>query len=142
MTDLTQVKAWANEHPLEPAHVDCATAVMLKILDGKCKMNAIEKEVMAHLYQAVKHRPGLKIGEEMDQFIAEAVTQLDDELRDQIYEKRVLAETMISRPVMKAFKAMIRQKGLLNLDTANEKVVSKKLPRAKFKSPQPMLRSF
>jgi len=31
-----------------------------------------------------------------------------------IYEKRVLAETMISRPVMKGFKAMIRQQGLLD----------------------------
>jgi hypothetical protein len=25
----------AQRHPLAPAHVDCATAVMLKILDGK-----------------------------------------------------------------------------------------------------------
>ena len=142
MTDLTNVKAWVDDHLLEPVHVDCATAVMLKILDGKCKMNAIEKEVMADLYQAVKLRPGLKLGEDMDQFIAEAVTRLDDEMRDQIYEKRVLAETMISRPVMKAFKAMIRQKGLFNLDKVNEKVVSKRPPCAKVKIPQPMLKSF
>jgi hypothetical protein len=30
-----------------------------------------------------------------------------------VYEKRVLAETMISRPVMKGFKGMIRAEGLL-----------------------------
>ena len=34
-----QVRQWVLEHPLSPAHVDCATAVMLKILDGKCKMD-------------------------------------------------------------------------------------------------------
>jgi hypothetical protein len=33
-------------------------------------------------------------------------------MKDFIYEKRVLAETARSRPVMKAFKAMIREQGL------------------------------
>lgn len=31
-----------------------------------------------------------------------------------IYEKRLLAETTISRPVMKQFKVFIREHGLLN----------------------------
>jgi hypothetical protein len=31
-----------------------------------------------------------------------------------IYEQRLLAETMLSRPVMKGFKAMIREQGLFN----------------------------
>ncbi len=43
------VRCWVREHPLSPIHVDCATAVMLKILDGKCKMDAEEKLVMALL---------------------------------------------------------------------------------------------
>ena len=33
-------------------------------------------------------------------------------MKNAIYERRVLAETAISRPVMKAFKAMIRAEGL------------------------------
>ena len=33
----------------------------------------------------------------------------DDEIREFVYEKRVLAETMISRPVMKGFKTMLRE---------------------------------
>ncbi|MFD2406831.1 hypothetical protein ACFSVK_15660 [Azorhizophilus paspali] len=51
------VARWAEAHPLSPIHVDCATAVMLKILDGKCKMKPTEKLVMALLYERVKHLP-------------------------------------------------------------------------------------
>lgn len=106
------VATWARAHPLAPAHVDCATAVMLKILDGKCKMSEQERVVMALLYDAVASAPGLRLGPAMHALIHSAQGALDDALREQIYEQRVLAETMISRPVMKAFKAMIRQEGL------------------------------
>ena len=34
-------------------------------------------------------------------------------MREHIYETRVLAETAISRPVMKRFKARLREEGLL-----------------------------
>jgi hypothetical protein len=53
-----EVSAWVRVHPLSASDVDCATAIMLKILDGKCKMGAVDKGVMAHLYDAVKDRPG------------------------------------------------------------------------------------
>jgi len=43
-------------------------------------------------------------------------------MREHIYEQRVPAETMISRPVMKGFKAMIRAEGLF--DVAHEGTVS------------------
>lgn len=36
----------------------------------------------------------------------------DEAMKNTIYEHRVLAETAISRPVMKTFKAMIRAEGL------------------------------
>ena len=109
-----QVAAWVARHPLSPSDVDCATAVMLKILDGKCKMSRAEKVVMACLYDALKERPGEILGADMHDLIALAGKAADEVLRNLIYEKRVLAETMISRPVMKGFKAMIRQRGLLN----------------------------
>lgn len=86
---------------------------MLKILDGKCKMAAAEKRVMEQLYDEVKALPGLALGEETHRLIATARGLADDGLKDFIYEKRVLAETMITRPVMKGFKAMIRQQALL-----------------------------
>ena len=103
---------WARAHSLSPIHVDCATAVMLKILDGKCKMGAVDKVVMEQLYDAVKDRPGLRLGDEFHTLIASARSDASEALKNFIYEKRVLAETAISRPVMKAFKAMLREQGL------------------------------
>lgn len=108
------VASWVATHDLSPGDVDCVTTVMLKILDGKCKMAEVEKSVMAALYDAVKARPGLRFGHEFHALIAGAHQQMDDTLRNFIYEKRVLAETEVSRPVMKAFKAMIRQQGLFD----------------------------
>ena len=107
-----QIRQWTEAHPFEPIHIDCTTTVMLKILDGKCKMSSAEKSVMELLYDAVKHHPGELFGDEFHTLIATARQQLTEELKNHIYEKRVLAETMLSRPVMKSFKAMIREWGL------------------------------
>lgn len=106
------VPAWVARHPLTASDVDCATAVMLKILDGKCKMGAVEKTVMAALYDVLRGRPGERFGEVEHGLIAMARHGASEALRNTIYEHRVLAETAISRPVMKAFKAMIRAEGL------------------------------
>lgn len=139
MKRYTDVVKWVERNPLDSEHVDCATAVMLKILDGKCKMNVQEKPVMTHLYHAVKHQPGIKLGAEMHRFIAEAERNLDEDMRNAVYEKRVLAETMISRPVMKAFKAMIRRQGLFDDEAGgvsgnNESVGNDGLEVSKLKS--------
>lgn len=111
------IKQWALAHPLDPIHVDCATAVMLKILDGKCKMFPEEKIVMSQLYDQVKSLPGALLDNAIHELIACARRETDDEDDEMqwfIYEKRLLAESMISRPVMKDFKTMIRIKGLFN----------------------------
>ena len=108
------VAHWLAAHPLSPAHVDCATAVMLKILDGKCKMHPTEKRVMALLYEQVKDCPGALLGAAEHALIAAAGASLDEAMRLRVYEQRVLAETRISRPVMKGFKAMLREQGLLD----------------------------
>ena len=106
------VASWVQAHPLSPSDVDCATTVMLKILDGKCKMGSVDKVVMEALYDALKDRPGLRFGDEFHALIAEARRESSEALKNFIYEKRVLAETELSRPVMKAFKAIIREEGL------------------------------
>jgi len=107
------VARWALTHPLAPIHVDCATAVMLKILDGKCKMRTEEKRVMELLYDEVKTQPGRLLDAALHLLITQAREHPDEATKNIIYEKRLLAETAISRPVMKGFKAMIRQEGLL-----------------------------
>lgn len=108
------VADWLKNHPLTPLHVDCAVTVMLKIIDGKCKMRPTEKVVMALLYDHVKHLPGQLLDTGLHPLIATARADENNEmLKNLIYEKRLMAETAISRPVMKGFKAMIREQGLL-----------------------------
>ncbi|KAB2923325.1 MAG: hypothetical protein F9K30_10990 [Dechloromonas sp.] len=106
------VASWVQTHALTPGDIDCITTVMLKILDGKCKMGSVDRIVMAHLYDAVKHRYGERFGGEYHRLIASARAAPGEAMKNLIYEKRVLAETMLSRPVMKAFKAMLREQGL------------------------------
>jgi hypothetical protein len=111
---------WVQRCITAPLQVDCATTVMLKILDGKCKMNPAEKVVMAALYHACRPRAGALLGDDVHQLIeqasaARAAAGMDDALRLVVYERRLLAETLLSRPVMKAFKAMLRQQGLFAL---------------------------
>jgi len=108
------VASWLETHPLSPVNIDCVVTVMLKILDGKCKMRPTEKIVMTLLYDQVKSEAGQLLDETLHPLIAAARDRIDDDaLKMQIYEKRLLAETTISRPVMKKFKAFIRAEGLL-----------------------------
>ena len=95
----TEVAGWVRRHPLSPIHVDCATAVMLKILDGKCKMSPTDKVQMAALYDLLKDRPGARFGADFHALIARAREGLDEALRMEVYEQRLLAETRLSRPV-------------------------------------------
>lgn len=110
----SQVAQWVRQHPLSPLEVDCVVAVMLKILDGKCKMPAQEKQRMTQLYDTVCHEPHARLSAEIHTLIAVARADLNEAMGQQIYEQRVLAETIISRPVMKAFKARLRMQGLLD----------------------------
>ena len=112
INSLTQ---WLEQHPFSPTEIDCVTTVKLKILDGKCKMVADEKIVMGALYDALKTRAGKLLGPEVHELIHRAQGQLDEAMCLQVYEQRLLAETMLSRPVMKAFKARIRIEGLFSL---------------------------
>lgn len=93
---------------------------MLKILDGKCKMRDGEKRVMELLYDAVKNLPGQLLEPSLHALIASVRDGADDDMKLLVYEKRLLAETAISRPVMKGFKAMIRRQGLLDGGAENE----------------------
>lgn len=104
---------WAELHLTDPQHIDCTTTVMLKILDGKCKMDAQNKAVIPLLYEVARRRPGKLLDEAYHSLIAQARQGMDEAMTLFIYEKRLLAETMLSRPVMKAYKAWLRQHGIL-----------------------------
>ena len=105
---------WVKKHPLEPIHIDCTTTVMLKILDGKCKMNPTSKVIMELLYDWTKQQKGKLLGDDIHSLIENSRNSLSHETKQLIYEHRLLAETMISRPTMKAYKAMIKAEGLFD----------------------------
>ncbi len=112
-------EAWIESQQLSPVDIDCVTTVMLKILDGKCKMSGPGKRVMEQLYDLLKDRTGHHLHGNTHQLIRQARSEaMSDELRMHIYEQRLLAETMISRPVMKAFKARLRADGLIGSGVA------------------------
>ena len=108
------VAAWLERVSLSLSDIDCANAVMLKILDGKCKMPLREKQLMAELYWQLGGACGPMLDAATHQLISSVGPEPDESMRLAIYEQRILAETRISRPVMKAFKAMIREQGLLD----------------------------
>lgn len=99
---------WAHETPLEPAHLDCVTAIMLKILDGKCKMGEAEKAALTAVYDEVKGQLGQSLGEAVHALIAQARQATNPELAEAIHAWRVRAETQIPKPVMKGFKQLLR----------------------------------
>lgn len=103
---------WLSGQRFSATDVDCTITVMLKILDGKCKMKPLEKQVMAALYRQLRTRTGELMGHDLHEFIRTVSACLTEAHKDRVYEQRVLAETRLSRPVMKAFKARIRAQGL------------------------------
>ena len=85
------------------------------------QMRPTEKVVMTLLYDQIKTKPGQLLTEELHSLIAVTRNRSeDDALTMLVYEKRLLAETAISRPVMKQFKAFIRETGLLEDTKADD----------------------
>lgn len=106
--------AWAARTVFGPEQIDCTTAVMLKILDGKCRMFEAEKQAVAAVYAVVRDQPGARLDAAVHALIAQAqAAPGDPALVEAVYERRVLAETAISRPVMKAYKAWLRAEGVI-----------------------------
>lgn len=105
---LHPAAAWAQESEFEPAHLDCVTAIMLKILDAKCKMGEADKRALAAVYDEIKDRPGQALDGSVHELIAAARRNMDAELAARIHDWRVRAEAAIPKPVMKGFKELLR----------------------------------
>lgn len=59
-TDLCKIEPhpaaqWAVLVGFNPEQADCTTAVVLKILDNKCKMLPGEKQAVMAIYEVVRH---------------------------------------------------------------------------------------
>ena len=100
--------AWAQTIRFDAMQVDCTTTVVLKILDNKCKMLPGEKAAVMCIYDVVKLQVGKLFDEATHDTINQARTQSDEATQEKIHELRVYAEANIPKPVMKAYKAILR----------------------------------
>jgi len=104
---------WALEAHFGPVQVDCTTAVVLKILDNKCKMLPGEKAAVLAVYDAVKSLPGELFDGQVHDTIARARcladASSDQPVPEAVHRFRVEAEARIAKPVMKGYKALLRE---------------------------------
>ena len=100
---------WAIQSSFTPEQVDCTTAVVLKILDNKCKMLPGEKLAVMAIYDAVRHLAAPLFDHAAHDAIR-AVRQEPGTLTlAAIHLLRVHAEAAIPKPVMKRYKAFLRE---------------------------------
>ena len=104
-----QIVIWTNNSRFTASDIDCTTAVVLKILDQKCKMESTDKHAVVMLYDRIKTQAGDCIDPEVHKVIATARMAPTDEVMLNIHKLRVHAESLIAKPVMKAYKQMLRQ---------------------------------
>lgn len=110
MSESRPAALWAQGVNWSRGDVDCVTAVMLKILDGKCKMQADQQHALAAIYEVTCGREGELFGERVHEHIATARGgEQPGANAARIHAWRLEAEATIPKPVMKAFKAMLRE---------------------------------
>lgn len=100
---------WALSQHFNDEEIDCTTAVVLKILDGKCKMAEGEKRAIIEIYKIKKTNGGILFGDSVHTLIQQALQQSVIPLSKSIHELRVEAEKKIPKPSMKRYKAMLRE---------------------------------
>jgi hypothetical protein len=99
---------WAVEVGFNPEQIDCTTTVVLKILDNKCKMLPGEKAAVMAIYDAIKHLAAPLFDSAVHDAIGAARLLPTPATRDTIHQLRAHAEAVIPKPVMKRYKAFLR----------------------------------
>lgn len=99
---------WAQTAPLDAVQIDCVTAVMLKILDNKCKMAPEEQMALMAVYSVVRQRKGILFDSNIHSEIDKALQADGAQSSERIHELRLHAEETIPKPIMKHFKSYLR----------------------------------
>jgi hypothetical protein len=100
---------WAQNAHLNSLQIDCVTAVVLKILDNRCKMNLEEQLAMLAIYRELHTRQSGLFDEGVHRVIEHALRVSDLRISRQIHEYRMYAERAIPKPVMRYFKQYLRE---------------------------------
>lgn len=100
---------WARVTAFTPAQLDCITAIMLKILDRKCKMDSRAQTLVTVVYSVTRQRLGGLFSESHHAVIQAALLRHHLVSSMTIHKMRLYAEAAIAKPEMKNFKAFLRQ---------------------------------
>ena len=100
---------WALQAGFTPTRVDCTTAVVLKILDNKCKMLPGEMAAILAIYDTVKKLPARLFDARVHEVIAVARQRSGDDIAQSIHALRVSAEVKIPKAEMKSYKVFLRE---------------------------------
>ena len=104
---LHPAAVWAASQHFSAEEVACTTAVVLKILDGKCQMLPGEKTAVLAIYDTIHTQFSTLFDVATHRRIA-AARGGDAQEAQAIHELRLYAEAQISKPTMKAYKARLR----------------------------------
>jgi len=102
--DWQAISDWAGSNDFNLQQVDCLIALMLKILDGKCKMDADTQAIVQLIYQQAHRNRSHLFDERIHGFIDRAFEQPDLLVLRHVHALRRYAEDVIPRTVMKGFK--------------------------------------
>lgn len=97
-------------YSLEGLERDCAITVALKIADESCKMDISEKELFMRLYRSIREEESALFTAQVYHLIDTAIDSPSASLFWEIRRLREAAMEVITRPKMKAFKAMVRKR--------------------------------
>lgn len=99
---------WALEVGFNAEQMDCTTAVVLKILDNKCKMLPGEKAAVLSIYDTLRQLHVQLFGKAVHEAIQAMRLSPSEEVVAAIHQFRVQAEASIPKPMMKSYKTLLR----------------------------------
>jgi hypothetical protein len=102
--DTKDIAAWALQQKFDALHLDCMTAVMLKILDNKCQMHTEVQQLFIAIYRVIEKNESNIFDLEIHNFINQVFKYPDPLSLRHIHELRLYAESSIEKSVMKEFK--------------------------------------
>ena len=89
---------------LDAQQLDCLTAIMLKILDNKCKMDAEIQQLAIDIYRRADKQVSLLFDLAIHPFIEKVLAEPDIVSLKHVHEMRLFVESAIPKPIMKQFK--------------------------------------
>ena len=104
LPDPDVVAIWASKIRFNSRQLDCLTTLMLKILDGKCKMEQSVQDLVVVIYQSTVKEHVELFDPAVHEFIWEVRKQRNPVTSRQLHELRLYAEQAIPQLVMKQFK--------------------------------------